>query len=197
MSDFMTCPRCHEEYLALGSAGASTCPKCGARNVAERLKPAREATGNWTCGKCHHSYTTDESLDFSQCPKCHHRNKAPRGAGGGGGLFIGVVDPSSRPSHPPRTAAEAMMNDLNEAARQGETIALARRRQEDPKVKAVAFVSFFIGLAAAIVEYANDIEKFWLGALTVGFIVWGLAKAIIGRIAGTSPTQWRKRHSDD
>lgn len=197
MSDFMTCPRCHEEYLALGSAGVSNCPKCGARNVAERLKPAREATANWTCGKCHHSYTTHESMEFSQCPKCGHRNKAPRGTGGGGGLFIGRLDPSSRPSHPPRSPLEAMMNDLNQAARQGEAIALAHRRQADPKVKAVAFISFLIGVVAAMIKYANDIEQNWLPAVIVGLIVWGLAKGIIGRIAGTSPAQWRKRHHDD
>lgn len=38
MSDFMKCPRCHEEYLLLGTAGRDKCPKCGTPNVADRLE---------------------------------------------------------------------------------------------------------------------------------------------------------------
>ncbi len=43
MSDFMTCPRCHAEYVLLGTTGRGNCPTCGAPNVADRTK--RQASG--------------------------------------------------------------------------------------------------------------------------------------------------------
>jgi hypothetical protein len=51
MSDFITCPRCHEEYVLLGTAGRGNCPKCGAPNVADRLKGQESRGGGLFIGR--------------------------------------------------------------------------------------------------------------------------------------------------
>jgi DNA-directed RNA polymerase subunit RPC12/RpoP len=168
MADFITCKTCRDEYLDLGGSGYSTCPRCGTRQVADRLKPKTQLTetAQWTCSKCKVAYSTREASSHSRCPKCGHLNKSKE-----------VVD--ARRTLTDMELRDPRLREFNEWKAADDLERGAETARDNQKAKSGALAG--LGSVLAVALLCQMFELGWIATLliaaTAGMIVRTVKRA--------------------